>query len=542
MITRRKFVKQTLQAAAGSSLLLSSMQACKPRTIAGSMQGPNAALGHKLRAMQFDPPSENIHTSVVIVGGGVAGLSAARYLKRATNDFILLELGDDTGGNSIGGSNAAGAYPWGAHYLPLPGNNDPELMAFLQDAQVITGYENDLPVYNEYYLCFDPKERLYINHYWQDGIIPHEGIGIKDREQIERFLAMMNDFRQQLDADGREAFAIPVDCSSQDAKYRQLDAISMETFLQNNGFTSPYLHWYVNYCCADDYGSSLTETSAWAGIHYFASRKGKAANASYDSVLTWPEGNYWLVKQLRKNIASHIYTGALAYHIEPTNTGVDILYYDAVKKQTIKISAQTAIVATPQFVNQRMLPGKINRSLDYTRFEYAPWMVANITLSASLEERKGEQLCWDNVIYGSDAVGYVNASHQLISFVPEQNIITYYKPLLGKDIRAIRQQAYQRNWNEWKDIILKDLQQPHPRIEQYIERMDIWVWGHGMIKPSPGFIWSADRKNAAAPVGEKIFFAHSDLSGISIFEHAFYHGHTAARQALNALLTARSIL
>ena len=43
--------------------------------------------------------------------------------------------------------------------------------------------------------------------------------------------------------------------------------------------------------------------------------------------------------------------------------------------------------------------------------------------------------------------------------------------------------------------------------------MDIWVLGHGMIKPSPGFIWSADRKNAAAPVGEKIPFTAGLIDG-----------------------------
>jgi hypothetical protein len=32
-----------------------------------------------------------------------------------------------------------------------------------------------------------------------------------------------------------------------------------------------------------------------------------------------------------------------------------------------------------------------------------------------------------------------------------------------------------------------------------------------------------------------IFFAHSDLSGISIFEEAFYHGNRAAQAVLAAI-------
>ena len=533
MISRRKFVMHSMQAAAGSSLLLSALQSCTtPATYPSTLVGPNAQLGHMLRTGRFDKPSETSSADVVIVGGGISGLSAARYLKKYTGNFILLELGNDTGGNAIAGSNAISAYPWGAHYLPLPGNNDPELTAFLQEANVITGYENGLPVYNEYHLCFDPKERLYINNFWQEGITPREGVPEKDRHEIERFLTLMHDYKNQRGSDGREAFAIPVDHSSQDQKYRALDSISMEQFLIQNNFKSPYLQWYVNYCCADDFGSSSADTSAWAGIHYFASRKGKAANATSDTMLTWPEGNYWLVKQLRKDLVSQIKTNTLVYSVETTASGVSVLYFDATEKRTKQITARAAVMATPQFINQRLLKPELNRALDYTAFQYAPWMVANITLDATLEERKGERLCWDNVIYGSDSLGYVNATHQQIGFHGSHNVVTYYKPLLGNDIKKLREQAYRSTIEDWRNIALQDLGKPHKQIENHIKQFDAWVWGHGMIKPAPGFITGATRLQAATPVQDKIYFAHSDMSGVSIFEEAFYRGHTAIRSIL----------
>jgi predicted NAD/FAD-binding protein len=519
-----------MQAAAGSSLLLSALQSCNTSSsYPATLVGPNAQLGHMLRTGKFETPSDSSSTDVVIVGGGVSGLSAARYLKKYTSNFILLELGNDTGGNSIAGSNAISAYPWGAHYLPLPGNNDPELITFLQEANVITGYENGLTVYNEYYLCFDPKERLYINNFWQEGVIPREGVPEKDRNEIERFLALMHDYKDQKGSDGREAFAIPVDHSSQDKKYRELDSISMEQFLVQNKFTSAYLRWYVNYCCADDFGSSLADTSAWAGIHYFASRKGKAANASSDTMLTWPEGNYWLVKQLRKDLVSQIKTNTLVYSVETTASGVSVLYFDAAENRTKQVTARTAILATPQFINQRLLKPEMNRALDYAAFQYAPWMVANITLDAILEERKGERLSWDNVIYGSDSLGYVNATHQQIGFRNSQNVVTYYKPLLGSDVKKLREQAYRFSIEDWKKLALQDLQKPHKQIENHIKQFDAWVWGHGMIKPAPGFITGATRMQAASPIQNKIYFAHSDMSGVSIFEEAFYRGHAAVR-------------
>jgi predicted NAD/FAD-binding protein len=535
MISRRKFVKRSLQAA-GSSMLIGSMAACNESatSIAGGIVGQSSTIGHKLRTMQFDPPTETVKTDVLIIGGGVSGLSAARYLKQFTNNFMLVELGEDVGGNSASGTNSVSSYPWGAHYLPLPSQSDEELISFLKDAGVITSYENGLPVYNEYYLCFDPKERLYINNYWQEGIIPREGVATKDRDTIERFLGMMNEFKHRFGSDGKPAFTIPIDQCSTDPSLLALDNISMDQFLTQNNLASPYLKWYVNYCCADDYGSALTETSAWAGIHYFASRKGNAANASSDSVLTWPEGNYWLVRQLRKNLEENITTHALAFNVELSEKTAEVHMYDAITGRTKKIIAKAAIIATPQFVAKRLLPA-INRAIDYNSFQYSPWMVSNITLNSSMNEKHGEGLCWDNVIYGSDALGYVTATHQHIEMHADEKVVTYYKPLLNRDVHQARKMAYETDYETWKTLMLADLKNPHPNIEKSIKQIDTWIWGHGMIRPSPGFIWSENRIRSQEPINDTIYFAHSDLSGVSIFEEAFYRGHSAAKLALSRI-------
>ncbi len=176
MITRRNFIGMAT-GWLGSTLLWPTVQACRETpSIPGSIVGQASAQGHRLRTMDFGVPKETLRTDIAIIGGGVSGLSAARYLHKHGVDFRLLELQNETGGNAAGGQNKVSAYPWGAHYLPLPNTNDAELISFLQECNVITGYENNLPVYNEYHLCFDPRERLYIHHYWQEGLVPREGV------------------------------------------------------------------------------------------------------------------------------------------------------------------------------------------------------------------------------------------------------------------------------------------------------------------------------------------------------------------------------
>jgi hypothetical protein len=58
-------------------------------------------------------------------------------------------------------------------------------------------------------------------------------------------------------------------------------------------------------------------------------------------------------------------------------------------------------------------------------------------------------------------------------------------------------------------------------------------WGHAMISPRPSFIWSGIREKAMQP-WRNIHFAHTDLSGIALFEEAFYHGLRVAGEVQTA--------
>jgi len=533
MISRRKFIAQSLATVAAGSALTHLSSCDVKKIINGSTNGPNAALGHRLRNLTDQRPRKQIKKDVVIVGGGIAGLSAARILKKNNTDFTLLELEQHVGGNSSFRRNALSAYPLGAHYLPLPNLDNHALLDFLQEVGVITHYEKGLPQFNEHYLCFDPKERLYINEHWQEGLIPQDGVPSTDQQQIVRFLEQMERWRNQLGRDQKYAFNIPVAESSSDPEILALDQISMDAWLKGNQFTSTYLNWYVNYCCLDDFGSSTQHTSAWAGLHYFASRKGgKGFHLNHDAVLTWPEGNGWLMNRLREPVAAHIQSQCLVTKVQIQNQKVSVVYFNELENHFEEIIAGKVIMATHQFINRYLL-GDAART-DYSAFEYAPWMVANLTVNADLHEKRGEPLAWDNVVYGSNSLGYVNAMHQHLASASPKKVITYYKPLSEYPYTASRKQLQKQTWENWLPLILEDLKRPHPQLKELLEEVAVWHWGHGMISPQPGFITSDARRMAQRPIADKIFFAHSDLSGISIFEEAFYWGTKVAKEMVSA--------
>ncbi len=490
--------------------------------VPGNIFGANAVLGHRLRTGDFPEPSSVEKQNVVIVGGGIAGLSAAWRLARRGIAFTLVELEREVGGNASSGRNAVSAFPWGAHYVPRLTRESVHTAALFEELGIITGRgANGDPIYNEFYLCADPRERLYAYGRWQEDLLPSIGVTPEDQRQYDAFFAAMDEFRSRRGADGHKAFAIPMEFSSIDPGLLALDRISMAEWMRARGWTAQPLTWYVDYCCRDDYGAHSTEISAWAGIHYFAARDGKAAEDDTPTVLTWPEGNGWIVGQLKHSLADHLRCVSPAWRVTTLADGVAVDVFDPVANRSHRLLARAVILAVPHFVADVLL----SRVPDEAR-SYSPWMVANVTTS-KMPAGIGMRLCWDNVVYDSRSLGYVVATHQTLRQVPARTVLTYYWPLCDLPPADARREALARSLPEWQAMVLDELLRVHPELRGAIESVDVWLWGHGMIRPTPGYIWGPARAAARAQTAP-VFFAHSDMSGLSIFEEANYRGVTAA--------------
>ncbi len=546
-LPRRQFLTQASAGLAGTLLagLLGSVPGCAPArsAVQGRLHGAGHALGHLLRTPgKIPPPTRTESTDIVIIGGGVSGLAARRELHRLApgQRTILFELEADTGGNAAAGHNDRTAYPWGAHYLPLPDERDTELLAFLQAADVLTGYDaaTGRPIYNEAYLCHDPHERLLLHGHWQAGLVPDVGVPAADRLELECFLAEVEQLRRATGPDGRDLFRLPLALSSTDPVARQLDTETMAAWLARNGYRSEYLRWYLDYSYRDDFGVPAAQISAWAGLHYFAARKGRAHNAPSDAVLTWPAGNHFLAAALRQQGGpGEVRTEALVFGLRELPGGlVEVLAYDARTRQSTAIRARQVILATPWHVAKHLLP-TTSPPLDLAPL-HAPWLVANLTV-ADYPGGPGQPLCWDNVRYGSPALGYINAEHQALrGFEPDgPHSLTFYwaLPTNPADPAAARRHALASSYADWRTLVLTELDLMHPGLAAQVTAADLWVWGHGMVAPTPGYVWGAARQRATQPwLGGRVHLAHTDFSGVSVFEEAFYQGRRAAQAALVA--------
>ncbi len=515
-----RLTRRTLITGAAAAGLLDG---CAPDTPPGSLGGADVARGHRLRDGGFPEPIHEQRTDVAIVGGGIAGLAAAWGLMDAGADFRLLELDDCTGGNARGGRNSVSAYPLGAHYLPIPNPEATGVIRLLERLGIVTGWEGDRPVFDPYQVVSDPEERLLHLGRWQEGLIPAIGMTAVDRHDVDAFFAAMQVYRDRRDGD-RPAFAIPMELSSRASDLLALDRISMTTWLDRQGWHSPILRAHVRYACRDDYGTEPAETSAWAGIHYFAGRRGAAANVDGDAVLTWPNGNAHLADRMAARVRGRIEAGRIVWRVRPAGEGVTIDSFDAAAGHSIRLHARAAILATPAFIADRLLGERD------TGFSYAPWVVANVTV-ARPPAGPGFALAWDNVSSTSASLGYVVATHQSVDVAAGPTVLTWYMSLSGAPPADARREMLARPLAEWQRIVRDDLLATNPDLAGAIRRIDIWRWGHAMVRPEPGVIWGAARQDAARP-RPPLFFAHSDLSGLSIFEEAHYRGERAAEAAV----------
>jgi len=533
MLSRRDLLTALLSAPVAAA-------ACKkrpPPLPPGELAFPSEKLGHRVRdGAKVEVPADAwTSASVVIVGAGVAGLSAAWRLARAgVSDVAIVELDTAPGGTAKSGETALTRYPWGAHYITRPMGENRALVTMLREAGIVAGLDaSGEPIVGEETLCREPQERVFHAGAWHEGIYLRDGASPEDLDELAAFRAEIDRYVALRDTKGRRAFAIPLATASDDADFAALDRITMTDWLDRKGWRSPRLRWLCDYACRDDYGTHASETSAWAGIFYWAART-RAPGRDTEPVMTWPEGNGRLVGHLYARAKDRVRLGEAAIEIVPedgADGGVRVVTLDA-EGRARGLRAKQVVFAAPQFIARAAIrPWREAPPPHVAAFEYAPWMVANLSL-ASRPKDVGFPFAWDNVLYDSPSLGYVSATHQLYRD-HGPNVITYYRALADGGAVAARKHLLAAGRDEWADVALADLETAHPEIRALTTRLDVVRWGHAMVRPKPGMIFGGARAAARQPY-RGIHFACTDLSGVALFEEAFFHGLRAAEEVLAA--------
>ena len=533
MPTRRQFLSYTAALAAASSFswLTYNRLNRKPPV---SVHRVGLPLGHLLRdGKLLSPPSRRYECNTLILGGGAAGLGALWYLAKHGHRDVLLAEGFERNGNNAAYAASDGLQaPSGAHYLALPSKESAYVREMLADFGILQSDGR----FRETDLVYAPESRLLYQDKWQEHLLPKEDADSK------RFFDLIGRLKQAYGSDGKKIFAIPIALSSADETWRKLDKLTFKQWLTQEGYTSPELLWYLDYCCRDDYGQGIAQVSAFAGLHYFAARN------SAETVLTWPEGLAHLSENLRRyaglqegrqwlsenriRLDKPASVNASAVKIKPlSDDRIEVWLHDNSSGETFALTAQHVISAMPLMVAAHIIENPAQYGLNIP--EYAPWLVANFELYSFPKEKNNSETAWDNVIYGSQGLGYVVATNQLIRVArPERTIFTAYAALNHDTPQAVRRQLLEASDEELRDLAAKDLIAAYGEgFWQHVSHVDVTVRGHGMSVPKAGYLNDESLLKIRNRTSG-LLFAHSDLSGYSVFEEALYWGVEAARKVL----------
>ncbi len=552
--SRREFAAWLLAAPA--------LAACRgdgvPALPDGELLTPGKAAGHRLRDGGAAPTvriPDNRWTTcdVAVIGAGVAGLSAAWWLDRAgVKDVRVLELDRVPGGTAQSGTSPLTPYPWGAHYIVAPLQHQTSLIALLSELGAVDGRDaaGD-PVIAEQLRVREPEERVFYRGRWYDGQYLHAGASADDHRQLGRFRAEIDRWVAWRDAAGKKAFALPASAASTDAEVTSLDRLSFGAWLDSLSLSSSRLRWLCDYACRDDYGLSLADTSAWAGISYFASRLAHPG-AEHQPVVTWPEGNGALIAHLAATLGPRLLLEHTVLDVRipdmGTGSGVasprTVVSPDAPGRYSaevvahapdglIGLRARRVIVAIPAFVARRILAPVREGVRTLPAIDRGAWAVANLHLDGRLALPAGNApLAWDNVLHDSPSLGYVVATHQR-GRDHGPTVLTWYYPFTG-DAAIARGQLDGATREDWAEVALADLSRAHRDLRRRCRRIDVCYWGHGMPRPRVGSVFDPALTAARTPIGP-IHLAASELSGVALFEEALDHGVRAADEVLAAL-------
>lgn len=461
----------------------------------------DANVGHLIYESKGFRNGKTIETETLIVGGGIAGLSAACQLKNS--NFLLCELSDRLGGSSSSDNFQGINFSQGAHYdLAYPANYGPEVLSFLNELDLLHYQDwNDSWSFNdrEHIILHRSKNQCFDHGSFRKDVLK-EG-PIKDQ-----FLSLIAKYKNRMQ--------LPSRLISEDL--RSLDKVDFLSFLQKEITLDQEFVNQLDYHMKDDYGVGAAAVSALAGIHYFMCRP------YYDEIVELfspPEGNNYFIRKMAAHLPSeNLKTNHLVKSIKENPEGFEVSIVDVMQQQNITVNCKKLIYAGQKHALKYIWPEKEKL---FAHNDYAPWMVVNVVVKDELPS----PAFWQNEMLTNDStfMGFVDSGSQHREDQKMRVLTGYYcLPIESRQdlltVEKNKKVISQKTINHISEYFQQD-------ISKHVEQVNIKVMGHAMPIPKPGYLF--DDKNQYRD-SNKFAFAGVDNSRLPLFYEAVDSGIQAA--------------
>ena len=423
---------------------------------------------HQLRdGHRFEAPSPTQKAAVVIIGGGVAGLSAAYFLRG--QDFLLLEKEDHLGGNAYQEEFEGQPFATGSAYADKGDYGD-------QLSNEI-GLKL-LPVNNP-----DPTiiNKTFVPDTWKSGIdeLPYSK---EVRESFRKFREDM--LRIQV----RERLA-------------ELDS---EPFTKYTALYAPEIQQWWNGYGQSNWGATTQDTSAFTGIdalQYIASGNERRV------ILPGGLGciTHKLVEVLQPQYKERLLSNATVVSVSSQKNEVLVTYHREGRLATAATKA--VILCTPKLIASRLVSGLPEVQIAaMRRTRYIPYPVVNLIFDKPIYNRGFDTWC-----PGSSFTDFIVADWTVRNtpgYQQKHNILTFYTPLRENQRFTLLDE---NNCKNLAARVLADFQKLMPEFNANPIEVRLYRRGHPMFMAVPGQ-FTRNRIAAAQPL-DRIFFGNADSGG-----------------------------
>lgn len=440
-------------------------------------------------------PSETF--DVVIVGGGMAGLSTLHYAKQNGRRALLLEVEKEAGGQMRADTWRGITFAKGAAYFVEPYG----LLKEFYEAEKIPFVKIHEPENSAFI-----GQKFYGNCWTSEGRA-HMPWPAEHMEAWKKFLAEMEEVNNTNKSNQ------PFDAF--DPEQRRLDLVSAYDDMKRRGLTDAmidHLDRYIPSC----FGEKSRSISAAAFYNYISGEIG----GNY----TLPGGLGGVTRIIANNHAANIRLGCRVTKITQTLTNATVNYLDPQgRPQTVQ--ARTVVAAVPCNLLPEIIPDlPAEKRAVIANTRYASYMVAAVLCREVLWDDRG----YDTWIEGTFFNDIIDATWIARDGKPYKNkkqphVLSLYIPLGVGGLNPMM------NWSprQFEQAILKDLEKTIPGSRRKVEGIRLYRWGHSMHVAAPGFM------TRSVPVLRKpyfrIFFAGAEIEGLPCNESAILSGYSAAR-------------
>jgi protoporphyrinogen/coproporphyrinogen III oxidase len=475
--SRRNFIKFVVAGSVASgcpvdaALIPSPDSTSKDSKSTGAprVEGEHFEICHQVRdGHHFDHPSPTAKADVVIVGGGVAGLSAAYFLRG--KDWLMLEKEEHFGGNAFQEEFDGQPFATGSAYAYRGDEGD----------QLASEIGLKLPLVN----MPDPTlvNKTYVPDTWKTGItqLPYP------KEVVASFVKFREDV---LKIKTKERMA-------------ELDALPFSNFTA--GYAPEVQQWWDIFG-PSNWAATSKDTSAYIGLYnasdLFTGGDGKRA------ILPGGLGciTHKLVEILQPKYKDRMLSDATVVGVVQEKDAVNVTYFR--EGQLSTVSAKAVLMCTPKHITSRVvlgLPPEQRTAMRRTR--YAPYPVVNLIFDRPVYNRG-----YDNWCPGNSFTDFIVADWTVRNdsgYKQKNNILSFYTPLREEQRSTLLDEE---DCKTLAARVLTDFQKVLPEFNVEPIEARIYRRGHPMFMSVPGQ-YTKNRIAAAQPM-DRVYFGGADSGG-----------------------------